>query len=141
MANFLTKIFGTKADRDMKELKPLLNKTLEVYETIKDLSTDDLRHKTVEFREKIQTATATEEQRVKEIKDYLDANYDLPIEEKQDLYKESEKLEEKIYETTQHILIRRDKCQHIAVNPGRRSTLGQNFLRRLNRAAALLVLP
>ena len=88
----------------MKELKPLLNKTLEVYETIKNLTIDELRHKTVEFREKIQAATATEEQRVKEIKDYLDANYDLPIEEKQDLYKESEKLEEKIYETTQHIL-------------------------------------
>ncbi|MBO7492494.1 MAG: preprotein translocase subunit SecA [Bacteroidales bacterium] len=104
MANFLTKIFGTKADRDMKELKPLLNKTLTVYETIKNLTTDELRHKTVEFRMMIQAATATEEQRVKEIKDYLDANYDLPIEEKQDLYKESEKLEEKIYETTQHIL-------------------------------------
>ena len=104
MANFLTKIFGTKADRDMKELKPLLNKTLEVYETIKNLTTDELRHKTLEFREKIQSATATEEHRVKEIKDYLDENYDLPIEEKQELYKESEKLEDKIYETTQHIL-------------------------------------
>ena len=83
MANFLTKLFGTKADRDMKELQPLLRKTLETYEKIKNLSLDDLRHKTVEFRETIRQATATEEDRLTEIRDYLDNNYDLPIEEKQ----------------------------------------------------------
>ena len=104
MANFLTKLFGTKADRDMKELKPKLNRALEAYESIKNLSTDDLRHKTVEFREKIRTATAAEEDRLTEIRDYLDNNYDLPIEEKQDLYKEVEKLEDKVYNTTQDVL-------------------------------------
>ena len=104
MANFLTKLFGTKADRDMKELKPKLNRALEAYETIKDLSTDELRHKTVEFREKIRTATEVEETRLAEIREYLDNNYDLPIEEKQDLYKEVEKLEDKVYSTTQDVL-------------------------------------
>lgn len=104
MANFLTKLFGTKADRDMKEVKPLLNKTLEVYETVKDLSTDELRHKTVEFRDAIRMATQEEETRLAEIREYLDANYDLPIEEKQTLYKETEKLEEKVYKTTQEVL-------------------------------------
>ena len=104
MANFLTKLFGTKADRDMKELKPKLNRALEAYETIKNLSTDDLRHKTVEFREKIWKATEAEENRLTEIRDYLDNNYDLPIEEKQDLYKEVEKLEDKVYNTTQDVL-------------------------------------
>ncbi|MBR4919354.1 MAG: preprotein translocase subunit SecA [Bacteroidales bacterium] len=104
MANFLTKLFGTKADRDMKELKPKLNRALEAYETIKNLSTDDLRHKTVEFREKIREATEAEETRLAEIRDYLDNNYDMPIEEKQDLYKEMEKLEEKAYNTTQDVL-------------------------------------
>jgi preprotein translocase subunit SecA len=105
MANFLTKIFGTKADRDMKELKPLLNKALEAYETIKLLSTDDLRHKTVEFREIIREATKVEEDRLEEIRAYLDSNYDLPIDEKQELYKEVEKLEDKVYNTTQKVLM------------------------------------
>ncbi|MBO4381723.1 MAG: preprotein translocase subunit SecA, partial [Bacteroidales bacterium] len=104
MANFLTKLFGTKADRDMKEVQPLLRKTKEAYEHIKDLSIDDLRHKTVEFRQTIREATAVEEDRLKEIRDYLDANYDLPIEEKQELYKEVEKLEDKVYKTTQDVL-------------------------------------
>ncbi|MCQ2291641.1 MAG: preprotein translocase subunit SecA [Bacteroidales bacterium] len=104
MANFLTKIFGTKADRDMKEVQPLLKKALEAYESIKELSTDDLRHKTVEFRERIRQATAEEENRLTEIRQYLDENYDIPISEKQSLYKEVEKLEDKAYKTTQEVL-------------------------------------
>ena len=104
MANFLTKLFGTKADRDMKELQPLLKKTLAAYETIKDLSIDDLRHKTVEFREKIRTATQAEEDRLAELREMLETNYDLPVEEKESTYKEIEKLEDKVYSTTQDIL-------------------------------------
>ena len=104
MANFLTKLFGTKADRDMKELQPLLKKTLAAYETIKDLPIDDLRHKTEEFRDKIRTATQKEENQVAELRHYLEENYDIPVQEKEDKYKEIEKLEDKIYATTQDIL-------------------------------------
>ena len=88
----------------MKELQPLLKKTLAAYETIKDLSIDDLRHKTVEFREKIRTATQAEEDRLAELRTYLETNYDIPVEEKENTYKEIEKLEDKIYSTTQDIL-------------------------------------
>ena len=104
MANFLTKLFGTKADRDMKELQPLLKKTLAAYETIKDLPIDDLRHKTEEFRDKIRTATQKEEDQAAELRRYLEENYDIPVEEKEHKYKEIEKLEDKIYATTQDIL-------------------------------------
>jgi preprotein translocase subunit SecA len=104
MANFLTKLFGTKADRDMRDLQPMLKKTLAAYETIKELSTDDLRHKTEEFREKIRTATQKEEERLAELRQNLEQNYDLPVNEKEDIYKEIEKLEEKVYNTTQDIL-------------------------------------
>ena len=88
----------------MKELQPLLKKTLAAYETIKDLSIDDLRHKTEEFREKIRTATQAEEDRLAELRAYLETNYDIPVEEKENTYKEIEKLEEKVYSTTQDIL-------------------------------------
>ena len=104
MANFLTKLFGTKADRDMRELQPLLKKTLAAYETIKDLPIDDLRHKTEEFRDKIRKATQKEEDQVAELRHYLEENYDIPVQEKEDKYREIEKLEDKIYATTQDIL-------------------------------------
>ena len=104
MANFLSKLFGTKADRDLKELKPYLNKALEAYEVIKNLTNDELRHKTVEFRELIADTVREEEDRIKEIKDYLDANYDIPISEKEDFYKEVEHLEKQSYKKTQEVL-------------------------------------
>ena len=102
--SFLSKIFGTKADRDMKELKPYLEKTLAAYETIKDLSNDELRHKTVEFKQKIAETVKEEEDRIAEIKDYLDNNYDIPIREKEDFYKELEHLENRSYKKTQEVL-------------------------------------
>ena len=88
----------------MNELQPLLKKTLAAYETIKDLSIDDLRHKTEEFREKIRTATQAEEDRLAELRTYLETNYDIPVEEKENTYREIEKLEDKVYSTTQDIL-------------------------------------
>jgi len=102
--SFLSKIFGTKADRDMKELKPYLEKTLAAYETIKDLSNDELRHKTVEFKQKIAETVKEEEDRIAEIKEYLDNNYDIPIREKEDFYKELENLENRSYKKTQEVL-------------------------------------
>ncbi len=104
MANFLTKLFGSKADRDNKELKPFLEKTLVVYETIKELTNDQLRSKTIEFRAKIAKAIQSEESRISEIKEYLDSHYDIEIEEKENLYKEMESLEKKAYQITQDVL-------------------------------------
>ncbi|MDL2308028.1 preprotein translocase subunit SecA [Bacteroidales bacterium OttesenSCG-928-C03] len=104
MANFLKKLFGTKADRDMKELKPILADVLEAYESIKDLSNDELRAKTIEFKTIIKEAIAEEENKIAEIRAYLDANYDLEISEKEEYYKEIENLEKKSYATTQQVL-------------------------------------
>lgn len=104
MANFLTKLFGSKADRDLKELNPYLDKTLEAYEKIKILSNDQLRAKTQEFKTKIAKAVQIEEKRINEIKEYLDIQYDIDIEEKETLYKEMEALEKKSYQLTQEVL-------------------------------------
>jgi len=49
----LSKIFGTKQDRDMKRLRPILEKVNSAWESIKVLSDDDLRSKTEEFKGRI----------------------------------------------------------------------------------------
>jgi len=104
MANFLTQLFGSKADRDLKELKPYLERALEAEKNIIILSNDELRAKSIEFREKINECIHDEEKRIAEIKHYLEENYDLDIEEKQRLYKEIETFEKKSYEKTQEVL-------------------------------------
>ena len=52
-------MLGTKSDKDIREITPILNKIKEVYPDIEKLSNDGLRQKTAEFRNKI--AAAVEE--------------------------------------------------------------------------------
>ena len=54
MLGFLKKIFGTKHERDVKEYQLRLPEINRFYEEYQALSHDQLRNKTVEFREEIQ---------------------------------------------------------------------------------------
>ena len=96
------KIFGTKAERDLKQLKPMLAKVLEAYETIDKLDNDQLRAKCDELKEKIRTATAADEQRIAQIAAELDT--DLPVEQKENLATESDKLVKRVDETIEKVL-------------------------------------
>jgi len=104
MFDFLKKIFGTKADRDYKELLPILKKIQNAYETIKNLSNDELRAKTDEFRAIIWRETEKEELRMSELRKQLDKEYDMKPEAKQAVYKEIEFLEKKVNEITKKVL-------------------------------------
>ena len=104
MANFLAKLFGTKADRDLKQLNPIKDSILEAYEDIKKLTNDELRAKTLEFKDIIREAVKEDEDRIAEIKLELNDNYDMPIAHKEELYKEMEHLEKNSYKKTQEVL-------------------------------------
>ena len=70
------KIFGTKADRDMKALKPTLDKVLEAYKVIDVLSDDELRARCQGLKDRIREAIAADEARVAEIK--VELEKDIP---------------------------------------------------------------
>ena len=64
MANILKKLFGTKAERDIKQLNPTLKLVLAAYDRIDKLSDDDLRAESARIREKVRAYTAAEEEKV-----------------------------------------------------------------------------
>ena len=96
------KIFGTKADRDMKALKPVLNKVLEAYKDIDKLSDDQLRERCDALKVKIQEATAADEARIAQIKEELEK--DIPVSQKETLATEQDKLVKKVDETIEKVL-------------------------------------
>ena len=96
------KIFGTKAERDMKHIKPLLDKVLAAYEEVDKLSNDELRAKADELKALIRQRTAEDENRIAEIKAELEK--DIPIAEKEALATESDKLVKKVDETIEEVL-------------------------------------
>lgn len=90
LANVIKSIFGSKAERDYKAVKPILDKVLAAYESIDKLSDDQLREHSAKLRQYMIEVEAPFENRIAEIKGKLDE--DLPVAEKVKLADESDKL-------------------------------------------------
>ena len=88
--SILKKIFGSKADRDMKQVRPFLDKILAVYPSIDKLSNDDLRARTEGLKKKIAAVEAPFEKRIEEIRAEMEK--DIPVKKKEELATESDKL-------------------------------------------------
>lgn len=90
LADVIKALFGSKADRDYKAVKPVLQKILSVYPEIDALDNDALRARSEALKAKLRDVEAPFENRINEIKAELDA--DIPISEKEKLANESDKL-------------------------------------------------
>ncbi len=104
MLNIVKKLFGTKADRDYREIRGVLDKTLATYEEIKSLDNDQLRAKTREFKERISGYVADEQRQIDTLREYLETNYDIDIEEKENIYKQIDQLDDRQNEKTEELL-------------------------------------
>jgi len=103
MIGFLKKLMGNKSQRDIKEINPDVEKTLSFGEEYKQLSNDELREKTVEFKQRIRDYIADKEKEIAELKIQLNSD-DIEIDEKEKLYEVLDKLDKETYELTQEIL-------------------------------------
>jgi len=91
------KVFvGDKTKKDIKEIQPLVDKTLALGPQIEKLSIDELRHKTVEFKEKIAFAKADTVAKITALKE--NAENETDIDKREDIYNEIDKLEDTAYE-------------------------------------------
>lgn len=57
----LTKFFGTKSDRDIKRVKPIIDQINALEAQIQPLTDEQLKHKTQEFRERLKTGTTLDD--------------------------------------------------------------------------------
>jgi len=106
MAGFnkiLKKMFGSKAEKDMKLLKPILDKVLLSYERIDKLSNDELREETNIIRRKIQAKIADNEAKKKECRKKLE-DVTIASEEKEKLATEVDDLTKKIDDQIEEVL-------------------------------------
>ncbi|HZL11416.1 MAG TPA: preprotein translocase subunit SecA [Prolixibacteraceae bacterium] len=97
----LGKFIGSKADKDMTEIAPLLELIKKEYERIKLLSNDELRAETVRIKELIQERIKPEQDRINELNELADT---VDIQESEKLYQEIDKLEEKINDKLEEVL-------------------------------------
>lgn len=124
LVDIIKKVFGSKSERDMKQVKPILEKVLAAYKGIDKLSNDELRARTEELKKKIREREEPFEKRIAEIKEHLES--DIPVSEKEKLATESDKLvkeeDEEIEKVLNEILpeafaIMKSTARRFAQNP------------------------
>lgn len=93
MFKIFKKLVGSKQDRDLKTYMPIVEEINEIYEGLADLSNDELRNKTLEFRERIQEHLAGIDADIAEaIKESESSEIDFETKEK--LFEEIDALKE-----------------------------------------------
>ena len=63
--NLIAKLFGTKSDRDLKEIMPYVDKVNAIYPTISAMDVNDMRARLQEIRAEIQSAGAEKREKIK----------------------------------------------------------------------------
>ncbi len=99
----LKKMFGSKAERDMKQIKPILDKILAIYPSIDKLSDDELREATRKVKDTIADYVAEDRAKKKELREKLE-DINISAEEKEQLASEVDKLAKKIDEKLEEVL-------------------------------------
>lgn len=98
---FMTKLFGNKSQRDLKEITPFVKSIQAVYPSIEVLSNDELRARTDMIKQRIQDYVADERARVTELREGID---DKELEEREAIWAEVDKIEKEITEKMEVIL-------------------------------------
>ena len=101
MLDIFKKIFGDKHTKDAKTLWPIVEEIKAEYDKIKDLSEDQLKAKTVEFRQRIEDYVAETKQKIEELRTRLHSDEDF---DRNAAYDELEKLDDELHEKYEEIL-------------------------------------
>ncbi len=105
MLSLLKKFFGTKSNRDLKELTPLVEEIKATYDKIKSLDNDQLRAKTLKFKSFIAKAIEEQENRIAALKLEMDQNYDLEVSQREAIYTEIDSLKKVVTEKIEEALM------------------------------------
>ena len=105
MFKFLSKIFGgSKSEKDIQRVTPLIKKINEYFASYKDLSNDQLRGKTQEFRARIKEHLTDIDQQIKALNDQAEALAIDDINGKDDIYKQVDELRKERNKQIEEIL-------------------------------------
>lgn len=98
---FMSKLFGNKSQRDLKEITPYVDKIKKVYPEIERLSDHEIRLKSLELRKRVQDYVADERKRIEEIKASIEEK---EYEQREESWAEVDKIEKQILDKMEDVL-------------------------------------
>ncbi len=90
----IAKVFGTKSERDVKLLWPVVGQINEEFAKLKDLSDDELRAKTDEIRNQIDSDLKAIDDEIAALHKQIEDEPDMDIQAKEAVFEQIDKLEE-----------------------------------------------
>ncbi len=100
----ITKVFGSKSEKDIKKIQPIVDEIKSYEDQIKQLSDDELKAKTEEFKQKIKDATADVVAQIKELKHNLDDIEGLTPAEHREMAEHLDELEQQELDIIEDVL-------------------------------------
>jgi len=97
------KFLGNKADRDMREVTPYVEKIKTAYEPLPELSNDQLRERSVALKQKVTDFVAEEKSQLEALKAKAE-DPEVDVSEKEAIYKQIDQLDEEIDEKYEVVL-------------------------------------
>ena len=97
----ITKLFGNKAQKDMKAIQPIVDQIKAQYEVIDALSNDELRAHSWALMDKLKAAVADKKSQIANLKSQIETT---PIEKREKIYNEVDKLEKEIKDKYEEVL-------------------------------------
>jgi len=104
VGDVLTSIFGTKSDRDLKKIWPIVEEVNEHYEGMDQLSDEELKQKTEKFRQKIKESTKEIDEEIESLKDTLNSDEELSVNRRRELAEELDELKQEQTDTIEDVL-------------------------------------
>jgi preprotein translocase subunit SecA len=102
LSNILKKIFGDKNEKALKDLWPIVDLINQEYEKLKDLSDDELRNKTLEFKSRINEATKELTSQINDLKEQLQSIKD--ADKKHEIHDQIDELENELTDKYEEVL-------------------------------------
>jgi len=104
MFQFLSKMFGTKSQKDVELVQPLVDQVKQVFPTLESLSHEALRERSASLKNRIQEFIAPENKQIADIKARINGEADMDVDTKDKLYKEIDEIEKEIDTRTEEVL-------------------------------------
>jgi preprotein translocase subunit SecA len=101
----LTKLFGTKSDRDIKSIVPYVEKTNQEFDKLQSISDEELRAKTHSIREVIDQRLEGIDKQLADLHQKVEDDPDMDIHEKEQVFNEVDKLEEDRNKMLEEVLL------------------------------------
>ncbi|QDH78762.1 preprotein translocase subunit SecA [Echinicola soli] len=104
IAKGLTKVFGTKSDRDIKELYPYVGTINAAFDKLSSITDEELRNKTIEIKGIVDSELKTFDDKIASLKEEIDALAPDKVHEKDAIFNQIDKVEKDRNEALEVVL-------------------------------------